>query len=129
MAYTKHDSVHVPNPLCIWKKEMNKVSMIPVTNLICSTVHVSVNFILIVGTHTGIKSTFLRDVLLKKKETCKTFDADALDFFGEFKNTTPKKRPLEDSESLSSSLSTTTTTKPRLIINNKLNNHINKYGE
>ena len=62
MAYTERDSVHVPNPLRVWKKELKKVTLTPVTNLIRSTVHVSVNFILIVGTHTGIKSTFLKDV-------------------------------------------------------------------
>lgn len=113
MAYTERDSNYVPHPICVWKKELNEVSLIPVTNLIHATVHVSVNFILIVGTHTGIKSTFLRDILLKKKENCTKFDAAALDFFGEFEHTTPKKRPHEDSDSLSSSLSTTTTTKSK----------------
>ena len=96
-----------------WKKELNEVSLIPVTNLIRATVHVSVNFILIVGTHTGIKSTFLKDVMLKKKENRTKFDAAALDFFGEFE--TPKKRPHEDIVVSS----TTTTTKSKRLSSRK----------
>ena len=113
MAYTERDSISVPHPIRVWKKELNEVSLIPVTNLIRATVHVSVNFILIVGTHTGIKSTFLKDVLLKKKENRTKFDAAALDFFGEFE--TPKKRPHEDIVVSS----TTTTTKSKRLSSRK----------
>eukprot|EP00943_MAST-04B_sp_MAST-4B-sp1_P000287 g287.t1 len=98
-AYTKSDSGFAPTPIRVWKKANKKVSLTPVCSLIRSSVHVSVNFILIVGKHTGIKSTFLKDVLLKKIQKREKFDAAALDFFGEFEDTTdttPKKRPHGD---------------------------------
>ena len=100
-AYVRNDGGYRPVPINVWKNVNGTCTYTPMSTLMRASVYTSVNFVLLVGNFTGIRSSLLCDVMVKRIEKPKSFDPIAMGFVDEFEDE-QSKRKVKASSSTSS---------------------------
>ena len=91
-AYVRNNGGYTAVPINVWKNVNGTCTYTPMSTLMRASVYTSVNFVLIVGDYTGIRSSLLCDVMVKRIETPKSFDPIAMGFVDEFEDEQSRRR-------------------------------------